>query len=65
MKYSKLKTLSREGIRKALKNKTSSEVYEMYKGLNYSQKHSYKGLVIRSKERRVGKECRSRWSPYH
>ena len=20
---------------------------------------------IRSKERRVGKECRSRWSPYH
>ena len=23
----------------------------------------YKGL--RSEERRVGKECRSRWSPYH
>ena len=24
------------------------------------------GLVIkRSEERRVGKECRSRWSPYH
>ena len=46
MKYSKLKTLSRGGIRKALKNKTSREVYEMYKGLNYSQKHSYKGLVI-------------------
>src|SRR5258708_39455301 len=22
-------------------------------------------LVIRSEERRVGKECRSRWSPYH
>ena len=21
--------------------------------------------VIRSEERRVGKECRSRWSPYH
>ena len=22
-------------------------------------------LVDRSEERRVGKECRSRWSPYH
>ena len=22
-------------------------------------------LVYRSEERRVGKECRSRWSPYH
>src|SRR2546421_1202979 len=24
-----------------------------------------KGKVARSEERRVGKECRSRWSPYH
>ena len=24
-----------------------------------------KFLVLRSEERRVGKECRSRWSPYH
>src|SRR3712207_2099917 len=23
------------------------------------------GILIRSEERRVGKECRSRWSPYH
>src|SRR5256885_7703846 len=23
------------------------------------------GLLHRSEERRVGKECRSRWSPYH
>ena len=23
------------------------------------------GLQLRSEERRVGKECRSRWSPYH
>ena len=22
-------------------------------------------LFLRSEERRVGKECRSRWSPYH
>ena len=25
----------------------------------------YDALDIRSEERRVGKECRSRWSPYH
>ena len=24
-----------------------------------------KGVTDRSEERRVGKECRSRWSPYH
>ena len=24
-----------------------------------------KQYVARSEERRVGKECRSRWSPYH
>src|SRR2546430_16146199 len=25
----------------------------------------HEGYKIRSEERRVGKECRSRWSPYH
>src|SRR3712207_4630058 len=25
----------------------------------------YERAVLRSEERRVGKECRSRWSPYH
>ena len=29
-----------------------------------SQKKQYSDLS-RSEERRVGKECRSRWSPYH
>ena len=24
-----------------------------------------RGIITRSEERRVGKECRSRWSPYH
>src|SRR3712207_9370966 len=27
--------------------------------------HFHDRLVGRSEERRVGKECRSRWSPYH
>ena len=28
-------------------------------------KADQKGAITRSEERRVGKECRSRWSPYH
>ena len=27
--------------------------------------HPLVDIVARSEERRVGKECRSRWSPYH
>ena len=30
-----------------------------------AQDERLKGELIRSEERRVGKECRSRWSPYH
>src|SRR2546430_10791696 len=29
------------------------------------QTQEYQARVVRSEERRVGKECRSRWSPYH
>ena len=37
------------------------------KGLpeDFMREHPEKALVLRSEERRVGKECRSRWSPYH
>src|SRR5256885_5305710 len=28
-------------------------------------KPAYREILLRSEERRVGKECRSRWSPYH
>ena len=27
--------------------------------------HHHLEVPVRSEERRVGKECRSRWSPYH
>src|SRR6195952_555006 len=30
-----------------------------------SEIEDYKLHYVRSEERRVGKECRSRWSPYH
>src|SRR2546425_12578291 len=32
----------------------------------FGQREHLKGIAVyRSEERRVGKECRSRWSPYH
>ena len=34
-------------------------------GVAYLLDPAIKQLFIRSEERRVGKECRSRWSPYH
>ena len=33
--------------------------------LNGWQAHGWATPLLRSEERRVGKECRSRWSPYH
>ena len=35
------------------------------KGLDLSEYNGDESWVLRSEERRVGKECRSRWSPYH
>ena len=34
-------------------------------GIPESDCEKPKIAVVRSEERRVGKECRSRWSPYH
>src|SRR5256885_12117303 len=34
-------------------------------GVRYSSLSGDYGPANRSEERRVGKECRSRWSPYH
>src|SRR2546425_10966767 len=31
----------------------------------FADSMSWGGVLTRSEERRVGKECRSRWSPYH
>ena len=40
-----------------ISSKISRQIYEDH--------HNKKKQNIRSEERRVGKECRSRWSPYH
>src|SRR2546429_3586669 len=41
------------------------EAYELARLGPTSANGSPARFVFRSEERRVGKECRSRWSPYH
>jgi len=36
-----------------------------YPAIDYQDAYYYAAPKDRSEERRVGKECRSRWSPYH
>ena len=49
----------REQTNESLRANTIEETYELSEAIQ-------KNLpLLRSEERRVGKECRSRWSPYH
>ena len=41
----------------------SEQISPNYKNINLTSRNT--NLDDRSEERRVGKECRSRWSPYH
>ena len=43
--------------------KKAAEAYEVLG--NKDKRSKYDQFGHRSEERRVGKECRSRWSPYH
>ena len=69
--------MKKEIKRNYLEIKSLNELVEVSKSLDvYSvnfldppnfqlNKFFYKNIGKRSEERRVGKECRSRWSPYH
>src|SRR5256885_16595449 len=48
-----------------LNNVETSAIRELFKLLGKPGIISFAGGFPRSEERRVGKECRSRWSPYH
>ena len=41
------------------------DVSKGFSGLFNGALSTFRGQLKRSEERRVGKECRSRWSPYH
>ena len=43
----------------------NSENSEYKQSISLLYPIAYVIKVLRSEERRVGKECRSRWSPYH
>ena len=55
-------------IKEKNKRKYYYRVKSIRNGKKISKKRKYLGVNLskqRSEERRVGKECRSRWSPYH
>ena len=51
-------------IQPLIKDGTIKRAY-MVNLKNYEKLSSSNDNQLRSEERRVGKECRSRWSPYH
>ena len=49
----------------AIKDKGPVSLFDRYRSVGPYQSISIDLRPFRSEERRVGKECRSRWSPYH
>ena len=49
--------------RSTVVNEPSTQETEFYQNQSFALTHVTNDF--RSEERRVGKECRSRWSPYH
>ena len=52
-----------KGLNEALKGKAIN--CDVIIGTPFTHLASIAAAIDRSEERRVGKECRSRWSPYH
>ena len=48
-----------------IKTLFNTKEIEWYHWVENAEKYPDKEAIVRSEERRVGKECRSRWSPYH
>ena len=62
---SKLKTL-RKKVAAAVETSDKEAAAAAYNTFSSAVDKAAKvGTIPRSEERRVGKECRSRWSPYH
>ena len=63
---SKIKTDQKTKLNVAVVNKDRAvKVDKKEYNLGASYVKNLERDVLRSEERRVGKECRSRWSPYH
>src|SRR3712207_7185861 len=59
-----LPTLPHEGV-ESLHQEVPQRPLLIVLGHKRTQPWKAEHLTLRSEERRVGKECRSRWSPYH
>ena len=57
LRVNEIAEVSQEDLSRASLLKTPQQVLAVFEQPQYT--------LTRSEERRVGKECRSRWSPYH
>ena len=48
-----------------ISNSDKDAFERLFPDLSYQVENKRLIVLLRSEERRVGKECRSRWSPYH
>ena len=58
-------TRSNGALKKGFTAIPGGHLIENWKNLLAGTLPVWNGMFNRSEERRVGKECRSRWSPYH
>ena len=56
---------SRRGKLALEKNFPTMAEFSSREGYAVADNGKLREIILRSEERRVGKECRSRWSPYH
>src|SRR3712207_3659653 len=58
-------TLDAMGCQKGIAERIRAKGADYLLVLKANHGHAFEAVHERSEERRVGKECRSRWSPYH
>ena len=62
----RIATPAKVGFTSLVTNKSNSKIFYGGCSVNIAYALCRLGMkAMRSEERRVGKECRSRWSPYH
>ena len=65
IKWTENNTIQREGVESVINPFDVYAIEEALKLKKSMENVEITVLTMRSEERRVGKECRSRWSPYH
>ena len=65
LRLEKARQLLRQSDMSVLEVRIAREVPGAANTVHHPRATYMGGIDVRSEERRVGKECRSRWSPYH